>query len=228
MEELVQERELGVGVGALSCRSKVFVAPPAVALSVAVELELTADTVAVKPALVAPEATVTEAGTVTEVLVLDSVTAWPPVGAAAVRVTVHGSVPAPVMEELVQERELGVGVGALSCRSKVFAAPPAVALSVAVELELTADTVAVKPALVAPEATVTEAGTATELLVLDSDTVSPPDGAAPVRVTVHGSVPAPVIEELVQERELGVGVGALSCTAKVLVAPPAVALNVAV
>jgi hypothetical protein len=62
----------------------------------------------VKPALVDPAVTVTEAGTVTEPLVLDSVTACPPVGAAAVRVTVQASVPAPVMEELVQERAFSV------------------------------------------------------------------------------------------------------------------------
>jgi hypothetical protein len=106
--------------------------------------------------------------------------------------------------------------------------PFCVAVSVAVWDELTVPTVAVNPALDEAADTVTEAGTVTAELLLDSDTVSPPDGAAPVRVAVHASVPEPVMEELVQERELRVAVGALSCSAKVLVAPPAVALSVAV
>ena len=50
--------------------------------------------VAVKGAVVAPAATVTEAGTVTAELLLASVTASPPAGAAALSVTVHASVPA--------------------------------------------------------------------------------------------------------------------------------------
>jgi hypothetical protein len=45
--------------------------------------------VALKPAEVAPAATVTKAGTVRIVLLLDSVTAAPPVGAALDRVTVQ-------------------------------------------------------------------------------------------------------------------------------------------
>ena len=54
---------------------------------------VTAAAVAVKVAEVAPAATVTEAGTVTAVLSLESVTVAPPVGAAAVRVTVQPLVP---------------------------------------------------------------------------------------------------------------------------------------
>jgi hypothetical protein len=43
----------------------------------------------------------------------------------------------------------------------------------------------VKVAVVAPVGTVTDAGTAvTEVLVLDSDTTVPPEGAALVNVTV--------------------------------------------
>ena len=52
---------------------------------------------------------------------------------------------------------------------------------------------AVKPALVAPAATVTLAGTvATAVLLLDSATIAPPDGAALVRITVPCEVPPPV------------------------------------
>jgi len=89
---------LSVSCGAppVSCRAKVLVTPPAVAPSVAVVVVLTAATVAVKLALVALAGIVTEAGTVTELLLLDRVTACPPVLAAALSVTVHASVPALV------------------------------------------------------------------------------------------------------------------------------------
>jgi hypothetical protein len=49
-------------------------------------------------------------------------------------------------------------------------------------------TVAVKVAVVAPEATVTEAGTLTAALLLESDTTAPPLGAACDIVTVHVDV----------------------------------------
>jgi hypothetical protein len=50
----------------------------------------------VNAAVVVPAGTVTDAGTVTEVLLLARVTANPPVGAAALSVTVQASVPAAV------------------------------------------------------------------------------------------------------------------------------------
>jgi hypothetical protein len=63
---------------------------------------LTAAAVAVNAALVAPEATVTEAGTVTLPLRLDKLTKSPPLGAAAVRLTMHVLVPAPVSDAGLQ------------------------------------------------------------------------------------------------------------------------------
>jgi hypothetical protein len=65
---------------------------------------LTADTVAVKLAVVDPAATATDAGTVTAELLLARLTANPPLGAAAFSVTEQLSVPAPVIDELVQLR----------------------------------------------------------------------------------------------------------------------------
>jgi hypothetical protein len=63
---------------------------------------VTALAVAVKAADVALAGTVAEAGTLTAELLLDRVTTCPPEGAGALRLTVHGSVPVPVMELLAQ------------------------------------------------------------------------------------------------------------------------------
>ena len=76
--------------------------PPEAAVSVAVCAVVTDDTVAVKLALVAPSATVTEEGTTTAALLLESVTVWPPLAAAALSVAVQLSVPALVIELDVQ------------------------------------------------------------------------------------------------------------------------------
>jgi hypothetical protein len=70
---------------------------------------LTAEIVAVKLVLVAPAATVTEAGTTTAVSLLDTLTTWPPLPAAAFSVTVQLSVPAPVIDPLVQLNPLSTG-----------------------------------------------------------------------------------------------------------------------
>ena len=76
--------------------------PPADAVSVALCVVVTAETVAVNPALVAPAGTVTDPGTVTALLLLERLTVRPPVPAAADRLTVQASLPAPVNELLAQ------------------------------------------------------------------------------------------------------------------------------
>jgi hypothetical protein len=75
---------------------------PCVAVIVAVCDEVTAATVAEKGALFAPDGIVTEAGTETAPLLLPRVTTNPLDGAAAVKLTVQLSVPAPVNEEVAQ------------------------------------------------------------------------------------------------------------------------------
>jgi hypothetical protein len=99
---------LSSALAAFNCSGKEAVAPLAEAVSEAVWVELTAATVAVTEALVEPAGTVTEAGRETAVLLLARVRARPPVGAAALRVTVHAVEPAPVIELLEQDREAGV------------------------------------------------------------------------------------------------------------------------
>ena len=66
-------------------------------------------TLAVKLALVAPAVTVTEAGTVTEALLLTRLTVKPPLPAAALSETEQASVPAPVIEAFVQVSPVRTG-----------------------------------------------------------------------------------------------------------------------
>ena len=70
---------------------------------------LAADTMAEKLPVVDPAATVTEAGTVTAELLLARFTANPPLAAATFSVTVQLSVPAPVIDPLVQLSPLNTG-----------------------------------------------------------------------------------------------------------------------
>jgi hypothetical protein len=63
---------------------------------------LTAEIVALNVALVVPASTVTVAGTTTAELLLERLTDWPAVPAAALNVIVQLSVPAPVIDLLTQ------------------------------------------------------------------------------------------------------------------------------
>ena len=74
---------------------------------------------------------------------------------------------------------VNIALAGPSCTVKVFAIPPAVAVSVADWLVLALFTVAEKDALIAPDGTVTLAGTVTEELLLESDTAKPVSGAVP-------------------------------------------------
>jgi hypothetical protein len=97
-----------------------------------------------------------------------------------------------VNELLVQLKELTTGVVlacADNCRPNVFETPPAFAVIVADPLVVTAATVAVNEALVAPAGTITELGTTTEGLLLERLVTKPPVGAAELSVTVQASVP---------------------------------------
>jgi hypothetical protein len=160
----------------------------------------------VKLALIAFAGTATEAGTVTDASLLDRLTVSPPLGAAALRVTVQASVPAPVIAPLVQVNALSATTG-LSCTANDSETLPAVAVNVAVCIELTTAAVAVKLALVAFARTVTETGTVIDASLLERLTIIPPLGAAALRVTVQASVPAPVIAPLVQVNALSATTG---------------------
>ena len=92
---------------------------------------------------------------------------------------------------------------------------------------VTADAVAVKPALVAPAATVTDPGTTTAALLLDRFTVKPPAGAAAVSVTVQASVAVPVSDAALQLTALSAA-GTEPVPLRVITAVPAEVLVVSV
>ena len=87
-------------------------------------------TVAVNPALVAPAGTVTEPGTVTALLLLDKLTASPPVPAAAESVTVQASLADPVIELLAQLSALRTPAAACPLPLRLMVAVLGEALSV--------------------------------------------------------------------------------------------------
>jgi len=66
-------------------------------------------------------------------------------------------------------------------------------------------TVAVKPAVVEPAETVTEAGTVTAALLLDNDTEAPPAGAPSVSVAVQEEVPGAFTAAGLQEMLVRLG-----------------------
>ena len=121
---------------------------------------------------------VTEAGTITALLLLDKLTVVAVV-AAAVSVTVQESVPAPVSELLLHESALSAGgvdvVDGFNCSVVVSETPFEVAVSVTVCVALTDDTVAVNGSLVSSVHTYIDEGTCTAALLLFSVTWRMPD-----------------------------------------------------
>jgi hypothetical protein len=204
----VHVRPLNTGLSALpwptleafNCRKNVSATSAAPAVNVAVCTKLTEETVAEKLAEADPAATVTLAGKTTAASLLVRLTAKPPLGATALKVTAQSSVPPPVIDPKTQLRPLkagfsgltGLRVGAFNCKAKVSSTPLALAVSVAVCAELTGEMEAVKPAVVDPAATVIEAGTATAELSLARSTAKPPLAAAELNVTVQLSIADPI------------------------------------
>ena len=99
-----------VDVPVPNCSAKDSVTVPAFADKVAVCVEEIVPTVAENPALVVPAGTVTDAGTVTVLLLLARPTENPPLGAAAFRVTVQLSAPEAVTDPFVQVSPLRAGM----------------------------------------------------------------------------------------------------------------------
>jgi hypothetical protein len=175
---------------------------------------LTAAVAAVKVAVVAPAATVTEAGTwATAVLLELSVTTAPPVGAGPLSVTVpvEGLPPTTELRDRpTEERPAGVTV-----KVAVLLTLLKVAVIVAGVLVATGSVVAVKVAVVAPAATVTDAGTWAAAVLLEvSETAKPPVGAGLASVTVPVEGLPPMTE--VGDRPTDVSTGGVTVKVAVL------------
>ncbi len=189
---------------AISCSETALELLPVVAVSVTDSVLLTGATFAVKVALVAPAGTVTELGIETAALLAPSATLSPPAGAGPDKLTVHESAIDPVIDVVLQETALTVGVPVgpppvlFRLIDAVFNTVPCVAVSVTVCVVVTPDTLATKLALAVPAGTVTEIGTVTAALLLARATAEPPLGAGAVKVTLQLSVPAPVNDEFAQ------------------------------
>jgi len=154
--------------------------------------EATALVLTTNVALVAPAATVTLESTLAAVvLLLESVTCALPAGAAPLSVTVPEEdcvPPVTLVGFSVSEETAGSG-GGVTLSVAVWATPPKDAEMVTVVDEATALVVTTNVALVAPGATVTlESTVAAVVLLLESTTCAPPEGAGPLNVTV------PVVE----------------------------------
>ena len=140
--------------------------------------------VAAKVAEMAPAATVTEAGTVSEALLSERATVLPPVGTAWFRVTVQ-VVDVPEFTLVGLQARAVTSMGATRVKLAVWEALFSVAVMVAVWLVVMVPRLAVKVVEVLLAGTVTEAGTLSAVLLLERATALPPVGAAWFRVTVQ-------------------------------------------
>lgn len=93
------------------------------AVRVTAWLDVTDSTLVLKTALPAPAGMTIDAGTVAAALLLDRITDWPPVGAVALKLTVHDDAEGPTRELLAQESELTTAIPA-PLRVTTFVALP--------------------------------------------------------------------------------------------------------
>ena len=147
-------------------------------------------------------------------------------GAVPVEVNVTGSVDAVFTVTLPNARLVGltvnVGTAAFSCRAKLLETLPALAVRVTACAVVTDATVAVNPALLALAGTKTAAGTVTAALLLVRPTLKPPLPAAALSVTVHVSLPDPVMDALLQESALNAAGTAVPVPVRLITAVPLV------
>jgi hypothetical protein len=163
---------------------------------VAERVEETDLVVTVKVALVLPAATVIEAGTVAEALLLEIDILAPPEGATPVKVTVPvAELPPVTLEGLTETDDNETVPAGVMASAAVLLTPLYVPVIVAETEDVTDLVVTVNVAVVAPAATVTEAGTVAEALLLESATLTPPEGAVLFKVTVPVAEVPPVTLE---------------------------------
>ena len=191
-----------------------LLAPPRVAVTVAVAEEPTTLVVTVKVPVVAPAATVTVAGTDAAALFDASETDVPPVGAGPERVTVPVELARPPTT-VVGLRATELSVAAVTLRVPVTLVVSVVPVRVTAVLLATAVVVIANVAVVDPAGTTTDAGTVTAALFEASVTVVPPVGALAYRVTVPVEPVPPTTD---------VGLAEIAVTTGVTIAIEAVAV----
>jgi len=180
-----------VTVGPVTINAPVIVVVPTVAPMLAVTVDWIPDVVAVNVAVLAPAAMLTDPGTWAAAVLLEvSVTVTPPLGAAPDRVTVpvEDAPPRTVPGDMTTDR----GTGGIIGSSHFSDTPQAVAVKLVVTLLVTGVAVMAKVPDVAPDGTVTVAGTVTywgrSTLIA---TENPAGGAAALKFSVPVIVPPP-------------------------------------
>ena len=143
---------------------------------------------AVNAPVVAAVATVTLAGTVRLALLLLKATTTPPVGACPLKTKEQALLPGPVTEAGVHARLVKV-TGAFSVIAELALPPLAAAVRMAMESLAMVPAVAAKVAVVAPAATVTEAGAVSSAELEERLTKTLPAGVAALAVTVQVLLP---------------------------------------
>jgi len=139
----------------------------------------------VKVAALDPAGTVIFAGTNATAPVVHSSIAKPPTGATALKVTAPvDDVPLATLVGVTATEERLTDVAGVTVSAAVLLTLLYVAVIVTEVLDATDWVVTLKVAVLLPAATVTEAGTLVDALLLDRETEIPPVGAVALKVTV--------------------------------------------
>ncbi|GMU23214.1 MAG: hypothetical protein AMXMBFR13_32960 [Phycisphaerae bacterium] len=189
-------------VGATRVMELLSEAPPKVAVRIAVALALSELAVTLKVAVVAPAGTVTAVGAESAELLFDTETVAPPLGAASLKVTVQLPL-SPELSEFELQVKLVSPLAATRLIELLRELPFKEAVITAVALDVIAAAAAVKFAEAAPAVTETAVGTVSQALLLESATITPPAGAAALRVTVQTLLESEVRDAGLQVRLRG-------------------------
>ena len=198
-------------VGATRLNVAVWEDPLRVAVTAAVWVVVMVPRLAANVVDVLVAGTVTDAGTVSAVLLIESPIALPPLGAGWVRVTVQ-VVAAPALTLVGLQARPDTRVGATMLRAVVCKEPFKVALTEAVWVVVNVPAVAMKVAEVAPAGTLTAAGTESTALLSDSVTGVLAE-AARFRFSVQ-------VVEAPDDKEPGLQLKVVKVSGKTVTVPP--------